>query len=142
MPIFRPEDEARVRELFADLERPVELLVALGPEETPLPGARDVDFAAETERVVSGLAELSEQVTYRVEEEPPGFERYPAVSVRPEGRDEGVRYDGLPWGYELGSLIGAVLEAGRTQSSLKPESLERLATLDRDLAIDVFVTPT
>jgi len=41
-----------------------------------------------------------------------------------------------------GSLIGAVLEAGRHESSLRPESLERLAALDRDLAIDVFVTPT
>jgi alkyl hydroperoxide reductase subunit AhpF len=141
--IFRPEDEERVRELFAELERPVELLVAHGPEETPLPGAaREIDFGAQTERVVHGLAELSESVSIRVEEEPPGFDRYPAVSVQPEGRDVGVRYYGLPWGYELGSLIGAVLEAGRAESSLRPESLERLATLDRELTIDVFVTPT
>lgn len=142
MPIFRPDDEAQVRELLRSLERPVELLVAHGPEETPLPGARDVDFAAETERVVAGLAELSENVTYRVAELPDGFERYPAVAVRPAGEDVGLRYYGLPWGYELGSLIGAVVEAGRRESSLRPESLERLAALDRDLAIDVFVTPT
>jgi alkyl hydroperoxide reductase subunit AhpF len=141
--IFRPEDEARVRELFAELERPVELLVAHGPEETPLPGAaREIDFGEQTERVVRGLAELSPLVSVRVEEEPPGFERYPAVGVLPEGRDLGVRYYGLPWGYELGSLIGAVLEAGRSASSLKPQSLERLAALDREIAIDVFVTPT
>jgi alkyl hydroperoxide reductase subunit AhpF len=140
--IFRPEDEARVRELFDALERPVELLVAHGPEETPLPGARDIDFGAETERVVRELCELSPVLSLRVEEEPPAFERYPAVAVLPEGRDVGVRYYGLPWGYELGSLIGAVLEAGRLESSLKPASLERLAELDRDLAIDVFVTPT
>jgi alkyl hydroperoxide reductase subunit AhpF len=142
MSIFRPEDEVQVRDLLDALERPVELLVALGPEETPLPGARDVDFAAETQRVVSGLAALSERVTYRVEEKPDGFERYPAIAVLPEGEDVGLRYYGLPWGYELGSLIGAVLEAGRLESSLRPESLERLAGLDRDLAIDVFVTPT
>jgi alkyl hydroperoxide reductase subunit AhpF len=142
MAIFRPEDEARVRELLGELERPVELLVAVGPEETPLPGARDVDFGAETQRVVGGLAELSDLVSCRVEEEPPGFERYPAVAVRPEGADAGVRYYGLPWGYELGSLIGAVLEAGRAGSSLAPESLERLAALEHELAIDVFVTPT
>jgi alkyl hydroperoxide reductase subunit AhpF len=142
MSIFRPEDEAQVRGLLDALERPVELLVALGPEEAPLPGARDVDFAAETQRVVSGLAALSERVTYRVEEQPDGFERYPAIAVLPEGADVGLRYYGLPWGYELGSLIGAVLEAGRRESSLRPESLERLAELDRDLAIDVFVTPT
>ncbi|HEY8316204.1 MAG TPA: hypothetical protein VIG35_05005 [Gaiellaceae bacterium] len=142
MPIFGPDDEAQVRELLRSLERPVELLVAHGPEETPLPGARDVDFGAETERVVAGLAELSEDVTYRVEERPDGFERYPAVAVLPESEDVGLRYYGLPWGYELGSLIGAVVEAGRRESSLRPESLERLAALDRDLAIDVFVTPT
>jgi alkyl hydroperoxide reductase subunit AhpF len=142
MPIFRPEDEAQVRELFDALERPVELVVAIGPEETPLPGARDIDFGAETQRVVGGIAELSERVTFRVAEEPDGFDRYPAVGVLPGGDDVGLRYYGLPWGYELGSLIGAVVEAGRTESSLRAESLERLATLDRDLTIDVFVTPT
>ena len=131
-----------MRELFADLVRPVELLVAHGPEETPVPGARDIDFGAQTERVVRELAKLSPSLSVRVEEQPEGFDRYPAVSVQPEGRDVGVRYYGLPWGYELGSLIGAVLEAGRAESSLSAETLGRLAALDRDVAIDVFVTPT
>jgi alkyl hydroperoxide reductase subunit AhpF len=81
-------------------------------------------------------------VSYRVEIEPPGAERYPAVLVLPEGKDVGIRYYGLPWGYELSSLLGAVLEAGRRESSLSAESLERLAGLDHELAIDVFVTPT
>jgi alkyl hydroperoxide reductase subunit AhpF len=142
MPIFQADEEGRVRELLDALERPVELFVAHGPEETPLPGARDMDFGAETERIVEGLAALSDRVTFRVEEEPPGFERYPAIAVLPEGEDVGIRYYGLPWGYELASLIGAVIEAGRPAPSLKPESLERLAALDRDLALDVFVTPT
>ena len=131
-----------MRELLDALERPVELLVAHGPEETPLPGARDLDFGAETQRIVEGIAALSERVTFRVEDEPPGFERYPAIAVLPDGEDVGVRYYGLPWGYELASLVGGVIEAGRQVPSLKPESLERLAALERDLAIDVFVTPT
>jgi len=131
-----------VREWFAELERPVELLVALGPEETPRAGSGDVDFGSETVRVCEGLAELGDRVTFRVEDEPEGFPRFPAVSVRPEGRDVGVRYDGLPWGYELGSLVGAVVEAGRSEPSLRPESLEALETLENELALDVFVTPT
>jgi alkyl hydroperoxide reductase subunit AhpF len=142
MPIFQPEEDSKVRLLLDKLDRPVELLVALGPEETPLPGARDIDFGGETVRVAEELAALSANVTCRVEEEPAGFERYPAVAVLPEGREVGIRYYGLPWGYELASLVGAVLEAGKAQSSLSPDSLERLATLERDLAIDVFVTPT
>jgi alkyl hydroperoxide reductase subunit AhpF len=142
MSIFRPDEEARVRELLDALDRPVELLVAQGPEETPLAGSRDVDFGEETERVVGGLAALSGRVTFRVETEPAGFDGYPAIAVLPEGEDVGIRYYGLPWGYELATLVGGVLEAGRATSSLAPASLERLAALDRDLAIDVFVTPT
>jgi alkyl hydroperoxide reductase subunit AhpF len=142
MGLFGTEEEAKVRQLFDALERPVELLVALGPEATPLPGARDIDFGAETRRVVEGLAALGERLSCRVEEQPEGFDRYPAVAVLPDGGDVGVRYYGLPWGYELASLVGGVLEAGRRASSLRPESLARLAALDRELAVDVFVTPT
>jgi alkyl hydroperoxide reductase subunit AhpF len=140
--ILRPEEEARVRELFAALERPVELLVALGPGEAPPAGARDLDFGAETTRVAEGLAALSANVSARVVDQPPGFPRFPSISIRPDGEDVGLRYDGLPWGYELGSLIGGILEAGRREPTLRPESREALAALDRDLALEVFVTPT
>jgi NADH-dependent peroxiredoxin subunit F len=140
--LLRAEEEEKVRGWFAELERPVELFVAIGPEETPLPGAGDVDFGAEAQRLAEELASLGEQVTCRIEEEPEGFPRFPSISIRPEGKDAGVRYDGLPWGYELGSLVGAIVEAGRSESSLRPESLAELEQLDRDLTLDVFVTPT
>ncbi|MGH3053758.1 MAG: hypothetical protein ACRDL7_02120 [Gaiellaceae bacterium] len=142
MALLRAEEEAKVREWFAELDRSVELFVALGPEETPRAGSGDVDFGTELVGVCEGLAELGERVTCRVEQQPEGFPRFPAVSVRPDGRDAGVRYDGLPWGYELGSLVGAIVEAGRQEPTLRPESLAALEELDRDLALDVFVTPT
>ena len=116
--------------------------MALGPEETPRVGAQDVDFGAEMVRMCEGLAGLGERVTCRVEQEPEGFPRFPAVSIRPDGRDAGVRYDGLPWGYELSSLVGAIVEAGREEPTLRPDSLAALEELDRDLALEVFVTPT
>jgi alkyl hydroperoxide reductase subunit AhpF len=140
--LLRAEEEAKVRAWFAELERPVELVVALGPEETPLGGAGDVDFGAATVKLVEQLAELGESVTCRVVQEPEDVPRFPSISVRPEGRDVGVRYDGLPWGYEMGSLVGAVVEAGKAESSLRPESVAALAELERDVSLDVFVTPT
>jgi alkyl hydroperoxide reductase subunit AhpF len=142
VPFLRPEEEAKVREWFAELERPVDLLVATGPEETPATGARDVDFGAEMVRLCEGLAELGDRVSCRVEHEPEGFPRFPSVSIRPEGRDVGVRYDGLPWGYELSSVVGAIVEAGHEEPTLRPESRAVLENLGRDLALDVFVTPT
>ena len=131
-----------MREWFAGLERPVELSVALGPGETPRAGSGDVDFGGEMVRLCEALAGLGDAVTCRVEHEPEGVPRFPSVSIRPDGRDAGVRYDGLPWGYELGSLVGGVVEAGRAEPSLRPESLATLEELDRDLVLDVFVTPT
>jgi NADH-dependent peroxiredoxin subunit F len=142
MALLRAEEETKVREWFAGLERSVELLVAVGPEETPLAGAQDVDFSAEMVRVCEEVAALGESVSCRVEHEPEGFPRFPAVSIRPEGRNAGLRYDGLPWGYELGSIVGAIVEAGRNEPSLRPESRAALEELDRDLTLDVFVTPT
>ena len=142
MPILRTEEETKVREWFAGLARPVELFVALGPEETPRAGSGDLDFGTEMVRLCEGLAELGDDVTWRVQEEPDGFPRFPAVSIRPEGHDAGVRYDGLPWGYELGSLVGGVVEAGREEPTLSADSLAALEELDRDLTLDVFVTPT
>ena len=142
MAIFRPEDEERIRERFDALDRPVELVVALGPEETPLPGHADVDFGAEAVRIVDELCSLSDRVTYRVEHEAPGLERFPAVFICPEGEDVGLRYDGLPWGFELSSLVGGIRAAGRIESSLEPESIEALLALERPVGVDVFVTPT
>jgi len=140
--VFRPDEESRLRELLDAMERPVELFVALGPEATPLPGAGDFDFGAETVRIVEAVTALSERVALRIEQQPDGVTLFPAVLVLPAGEDVGMRYYGTPYGYELASLVGAVLEAGRPTPSLTSESLERLAALDRELTIDVFVTPT
>ena len=49
MPLFRADEEQAVRELFARLERDVELVLVLGPEQTPRAGAGDIDFGAEAQ---------------------------------------------------------------------------------------------
>jgi alkyl hydroperoxide reductase subunit AhpF len=144
MGIFKAEEERAVRELLADVELPVELALVLGPyETTTLAGAREIDPEEETRAVLGGIAELCDLVA--VSEHGEGAfaaERYPAVVVLRDGVDLGLRYYGTPWGYELTSIVGAVLEAGKPQSSLSPASLAALATLERDVAIQVFVTPT
>ena len=143
MSLFRADEQQAVEELFAGLEREVELVLVHGPEETPLPGARDIDFAGETEKLLRGLAELSDFVSVRVTDGSElDVERYPVVVVLADGEDTGIRYYGLPWGYELASLVGAVVEAGKAESSLSADSLAVLDALERDVSIDVFVTPT
>ena len=144
MAVLRPEEERAIRELLAEVERPVELALVLGPvESTTLVGAREIDPEVETRRIVAAVAELCERVTVSEHGEGAfGVERHPAIVLLADGAETGARFHGTPWGYELTSLVGAVHDAGRQESALSPASLEQLATLERDVALEVFVTPT
>lgn len=128
-----------IRAILDELEQDVPLLLELGPEETPvtaIAGGREIDFGAETQSLLEQVASLSDRVSLNVTET---SERgtWPKTTVA--GR---LVYHGLPWGYELAALVGAISEAGRIASSLAAESLLVLAGLERDVALEVFVTPT
>ena len=142
--MFRPEEERAVREHLGGLARRVELALVLGPEAEPVPGAREIDFSAESRGLLEELVALGDgQLTLSIHEDGAfGVERFPAICVLPEGADPGIRYYGLPWGYELTSIVGACVEAGRLEPSLATDSVESLAALSDDVSIDVFVTPT
>ncbi len=143
MALFRPDEERAVRDLFAKLEREIELVFVDGPAEGVLLGARDIDIPAETRTLLAGVAELGDRVSFRVADEPElGVERFPAIVVLADGEDTRIRYYGLPWGYELASVVGAVIEAGNPESSLSEESLAVLDALEQDVSLEVFVTPT
>ena len=132
-------ERTAIGEVFAALERDVAILLELGPESAPvtvLAGGREIDFGEETRALLEQVAELSDRVGLTVTEtETPG--RWPKTTVAGT-----LVYHGLPWGYELTTLVGAVAEAGRTTSSLSPASLAGLASLDQDVALEVYVTPT
>jgi alkyl hydroperoxide reductase subunit AhpF len=128
-----------VRELFAAIEHDVELLLELGPSSeavTVIGGRREVDPGEEAARLVQELVALSERVRVRtVEHSEPG--RYPTLTI-----GNGLRYHGLPWGYELSSLVYGIAEAGRSERALTDATREALAGLTRDVEVEVYVTPT
>ena len=140
MSVLGKRDQSAIAEVFAVLERDVALRLDLGPVATPVglltAGGRELDPCAETRTLVEDVASVSERVHLNVvEHKRPGT--YPSLTIGP-----GLVYLGLPWGYELATLVHGIAAAGRSEPELSEESLTRLATLDRDVAIDVFVTPT
>jgi len=101
-----------------------------------LVGGRELDFGAETTALLETVTALSDRVSLDVSDtDEPG--RYPELTI--DGR---LRYHGLPWGYELGTLVHAIAEAGRAEPSLAPESVAALDALPHDVALEVYVTPT
>ena len=133
-------DAVAVREVLAALERNVEVTLELGPTATPVTllaaGGREIDTGAETRRLVEAVCAESDRVALTVvERDEPG--PWPRTTIGP-----GLRYLGMPLGYELTTLVHGILEAGRAESTLSAATLGQLASLERDVTVDVFVTPT
>ena len=70
-----------------------------------------------------------------------GVEWAPALAVV-GAQDTGMRYYGIPDGYEVASLVDAIEIAGGGGPTLSDDSLDALETLERDVHLRVFVTPT
>jgi alkyl hydroperoxide reductase subunit AhpF len=137
--VLGEHERETIRGVLDRLDHDVPLLLELGPEEAPvtvIAGGREPDFGAETRALLEEITTLSGRVRLdATETSEPG--RWPRTTVG--GR---LAYHGLPWGYELATLVGAIAEAGRSTSSLSQASLDSLAGLERDVALEVFVTPT
>jgi alkyl hydroperoxide reductase subunit AhpF len=133
-------EQDAVRSVLAGLERDVEVRLELGPTATPVTllaaGGREIDSNAVTQALVEAVCALSDRVSLTVvEEDEPG--PWPRTTI-----GAGLECLGMPAGYELTTLVHGIVEAGRAGPSLTDASLARLGQLERDVTIDVFVTPT
>lgn len=70
-----------------------------------------------------------------------GIRRTPAIVVAGE-RDTGIRYYGLPDGYELETFLGVLRIAAGGPSTLGEASIARLRELPRPAHLEVVVSPT
>jgi len=133
-------EQDAVRAVLAGLEGDVTVTLELGPTATPVTllaaGGREIDSNAVTRDLVEAVCALSERVSLSVvEHDEPG--PWPRTTI-----GAGLEYLGMPAGYELTTLVHGIVEAGRGVSALSAATLERLAAIEDDVAIDVYVTPT
>lgn len=115
-------------------------------------GVRGAEIELPTGRLtVEELAGLSDRiqvevrnfVTDRPRVEEFGIDKIPAIAVLGEGdRDYGIRFFGVPAGYEFSSLLEAIKMVASGDSGLSPEAREALRGLKKPVHIQVFVTLT
>ena len=140
--------EKQVRELFAGLIHPVEVVFF---------GSRDADRAPYSQDTADLLAEvvaLSDLLTLRVldidadaalaaqykVDAAPGFVM---LGVDSKNRlDYGIRGKGIPAGHEFTSLVNDLVLVSKRDSNLAPETREFLQSLTQPVHLMVFVTPT
>lgn len=71
-----------------------------------------------------------------------GIDKIPAIAILEGDKDFGIRYYGIPSGYEFASLLEDIKMVGTGQVDLSEDIIERIKAIDQDVHLQVYVTPT
>ena len=142
MPLLQDKDKETVEIRFQEeLVNPVKLV--------NFTQALECQFCAETRQLVEEVAALSDKIEVKVyhfaidKEKVEEYEvdKIPAIAILGE-KDYGVRYYGIPSGYEFSSLLEDIIDISKGEVELLPATREALAGITEPLHFQVFVTPT
>lgn len=150
MGLLKPKDaEAVRRRLASDLAGPVTIrFFTNSTEGLEIPGA-ECEYCPTTYQLLSELSSLEPRISLEVHNiltdresaRKYGVERIPAI-ILSRGNGSGVRFYGIPAGFEFAVLLDDLVDVSRGQTSLSEKTKAALASLEKDVHIQVFVTPT
>ncbi len=149
MPLFDDRVQKQVRSALKDLERPVRLVMFTQGDG----GALECAFCGETRQLVEEIAGFSDKITVDIRDfqadaelaQKYGIDKIPAIIMEsggPTPKDHGIRFYGIPSGYEFSSFIEDLRMVSRGDAGLSPATRDAIAKLTRPVRIQVFVTPT
>lgn len=143
MGLISDGDKKVIREeFFSKLTNPVRIIVFTGKDHC--------QYCEQLKQLVQEISELSDLVSYEIHDfdgEKELAEKYrismaPATVITQDGKDLGVRFFGLPAGHEFGAFLEDIVDVSNATTDLMPETKEALRSIERDVQIYVFVTPT
>lgn len=141
MGLLRDSDVAEIRERLAGMVNPVKLV--------HFTQELDLEYGREARQLLEELTKISDKLSletydFLIDKEKVAeyaIDKVPATAIR-DGKDYGIRFFGLPAGFEFAALLDAILAVSAGDSGLLPESREKLSQLTQPLHLQVFTTPT
>ena len=141
MPILDDKTKAEVTKILSPMIKPVTLKLFTQPFECGY--CKDTHGLLEEVVVLNPLLKLEEvqfdQDAATVAEY--GIDKIPAIAVLGE-KDYGIRFYGIPAGYEFSSLLNAILTVSTEICKLTDQTKKFLDNLAKPVHLQVFVTPT
>lgn len=141
MALIQDADKVKIRELLKSLDHPVKLINFT--QEIECETCRD------TRTLLEEVAGLSDKLSLDVNNfaiddvkaKEYHVDKIPATVIVGD-KDRGVRFYGIPSGYEFTVFLEDILMVSGRDSGLAPSSRKKLGGLKSPLHIQVFVTPT
>ncbi len=156
MALLNESIKEQVRQALAALEQPVKLVMFTQGESRVLDNPTlECQMCADTRQLVEEVAELSDKLSVEVHDyladeavaKRYAIDKIPAIALlavdeNGQETDYGIRFYGIPSGYEFSSLIEDLRQVSKRTPDLYDQTLAALQRLDRPVHIQVFVTPT
>ncbi len=141
MSLIRDEDVVQIRERFKALKNPVKLI--------HFTQELNLEYGRETKQLLEEVAGTSDKISFEVfnflidkdKVTEYGIDKVPATVVRNE-KNYGIRFYGIPAGYEFSNLLDAIISVSQDESGLSEETKEKLKGVTQPVHLEVFVTPT
>ncbi len=141
MGLLQEKDKEYLKNEFSKLKNEVKLVLFTQEE--------NCTYCNDEKMLIDELGSLSDKIkvehydfaTQSDKKEHYKIDKYPALII--EGaRDYGIRYYGIPAGYEFASVIEDIMDVSEGSSHLTEESKKKLQAVNKPVRIQVFVTPS
>ncbi len=141
MGILKEKDREKLINIFKDIEKDVKIVMFT--QEMECPRCEMTRLMLEE---VSGLSDkLSLEMHDFVAEadlaKKYGVDKIPATVLLGD-MDYGIRFYGVPAGYEFNVLIEDIMDVGKRNPGLSKEVMTELAKVDRPVHMQVLISPT
>ena len=131
-----------IKKRFANLVNPVRII--------NFTQTLECQYCKETRQILEELAALSEKISLEVynfvndkdKVELYHIDKIPATVIASPDKDYGIRYYGIPSGYEFASILEDIELISTGKHELSDETVEKLKAITEPVHIQVFVTPT
>jgi len=141
MGVLKEKDKNKVKELFKDIDHDVTIVMFTQEIECP--------HCEMTRTMLEEVSGLSEKLSLEVHDfvadkdlaEKYGVDKIPATVLVGE-KDYGIRFFGVPAGYEFTVLIEEIREVGKRDPGLKDKVMSELAKVDQPVHLQVLISPT
>ncbi|MCL5959132.1 MAG: thioredoxin family protein [Chloroflexi bacterium] len=150
MSFINEENQKFLREKFAkEMAKDVTITVfGQGDSLLSVP-TQDCMYCKETKQLMEEISGLSDKIHLQELDfvkdsdraKQMGVDKIPAIVLDGEGTP-GVKYYGIPSGYEFSSVIEDIVDVSKHQTDLSANTKQALQKLSKDVHIQVFVTPT
>lgn len=140
---LKAEDQKFVKDQLAGMTRRVKII--------HFTQTLECTYCRETRLLLEELVLLSDLLSlevYNFQTEPEvvqkyGIDKIPAtLLVSEDGSNSGIRFYGIPSGYEFTSLLEDITDLSNTRHGFSGELQKDIQEIDKPVHIQVFVTPT